>query len=473
MLLVVAGRTMGDRGDRARRGERAGWAGKTRRREGEVVRSRWRTVTLRGCACLLALCLTSAPALGEDGSEGLEAVRRALLAGHWDQAGVILERLRGGVEVDPLEMLFLTGMLSTAQGRDEQAIEAFRRILNQRPDLVRVRLELARALFRAGEDGAARHHFERALGARLPEAVEDNVRRYLEHIRRRRMWSLDVGVGILPDSNINTGSNQQYVSIGGLPFTLSTEAREKSGIGAQLSVQGTKSVRLADRWQLRAFGSALRRDYPDSVFDDMIVRGGIGPRRLFERGEFGIAPFYSERRFGNDILNRADGLRADGQWQFAPRFIAEGALEYQRVTYPSFPDRNGGVTWSFLGMRYLASAETQLLLGVDYYRDDARDPTFRNESTGWTLGHFRDWAWALSTGVTVRVADTQYQGIQPLFGEYRNDRFTTITANLTKRDWSFYDFVPTVSITFFDNDSSIPFYSFQRRQVLFAVNRRL
>jgi tetratricopeptide (TPR) repeat protein len=425
---------------------------------------RWLTALLLACSVLPVLAQTARPT---------DALGRYILAGRWEEAEAELASLRGRLDVDPVEILFLTGMMAQGQKQYDRAVESYRRILDAQPSIVRVRLELARALYEKGDDQAAKYHFELAMAGGLPPTVQANVQRYLDQIRRRRDWTLDAGFGLLPDSNINTGSNQQYVSIGGLPFTLSTEAREKSGIGAQLSVQGTKSVRLADRWQLRAFGSALRRDYPDSVFDDMIVRGGIGPRRLFERGEFGIAPFYSERRFGNDILNRADGLRADGQWQFAPRFIAEGALEYQRVTYPSFPDRNGGVTWSFLGMRYLASAETQLLLGVDYYRDDARDPTFRNESTGWTLGHFRDWAWALSTGVTVRVADTQYQGIQPLFGEYRNDRFTTITANLTKRDWSFYDFVPTVSITFFDNDSSIPFYSFQRRQVLFAVNRRL
>lgn len=424
---------------------------------------------------LAAIAMVAAlfPTVGTTAERPTDPLARHILAGRWDEAEDELSRVRGRLDVDPLEVLFLTGMLAQGQRQYDRAVDAFRRILDQQPGLVRVRLELARTLFDKRDDEAARFHFERALSGGLPEPVQVNVQRYLAQIRARRDWTLEGGIGVLPDSNINTGTNQQYVNIGGLPFTLSSEAREQSGVGLQVSLQGTKSFRVAEAWQLRAFASMLRRDYPDSRFDDMILRAGIGPRRLFQRGEVGVAPFYSERRFGNDILNRADGVRADGVWQLSARYIGEGAFEYQRFTYPTLPDRDGGVTWAFLGVRYLATPSTQFLLGVDYYRDDAREPAFRNEATGWTVGWFTDWPRAVSSGITVRVADTQFEGFQGLFGAYRNDRFTTITTNFTKRDWSFHEFVPTLSVSFFENDSSIPFFGFTRRQVLIAVNRRL
>jgi hypothetical protein len=435
---------------------------------------RSRLGVLRSGAVLLALCLFAARAFGEDGSEQpLEAARRALLAGHWDQAGDILHRLRGSVAADPLEVLFLSGMLATAQGQDEQAIEAFRRVLDRRPDLVRVRLELARALFRAGEDGAAKHHFERALGARLPEAVEENVRRYLEQIRRRRLWSLEAGVGVLPDSNINTGSNQQYVTIGGLPFTLSSEAREQSGVGLLVSVAGTRAVDLGAGWRLRGFASLLRRDYADSRFDDMILRASVGPRRVWGTGEVGIAPLVSERRFGNDVFNRSSGLRVDGGGQLGRRWLVEGALEWQRFEHPQQPARDGGVLWSFAGLRHLWDPVSSVLLGLDYYLDDARADVYRQHATGLTAGHFRDWRGGVSTAATVRVAFTRFEGLQPLFGEYRNDRLVTWSLVLTRRDWDILGFSPSLSLTRHENDSSIGLYAFQRWQVLIAMNGRL
>ena len=54
-----------------------------------------------------------------------------------------------------------------------------------------------------------------------------------------------------------------------------------------------------------------------------------------------------------------------------------------------------------------------------------------------------------------------------------NERFTTWATSVTKRDWALLEFVPTLSVTYYDNRSSIDFYSFQRWQVLLGFNRRL
>ena len=51
------------------------------------------------------------------------------------------------------------------------AIDLLRSMLTQRPDLVRVRLELARAFFLKGEDTLARRHFERVLAGKPPAPV--------------------------------------------------------------------------------------------------------------------------------------------------------------------------------------------------------------------------------------------------------------------------------------------------------------
>ena len=75
------------------------------------------------------------------------------------------------------ELLFRVGLTALAVAErtgDEaersqmydEAIEAFRTILVNRPDLVRVRLELARTFFLKEQDGLARRHFEAVLAGR-------------------------------------------------------------------------------------------------------------------------------------------------------------------------------------------------------------------------------------------------------------------------------------------------------------------
>lgn len=400
-------------------------------------------------------------------------LQRAIAEGQWEAAEKELAALTGRIDVDPTEVLFLTGLVALGQKQFDRAADSYRRILDQRPDLARVRLELARTLFEKRDDEGARYHFELALSAGLPPVVETNVRRFIDMIRQRRNWSLDVGLGVVPDSNINMGANQATVMIAGLPFALSTDAREQSGVGVQLSAFGTKTIALAPDWQVRAFASVLRRDFAESRYDDMTVRFGIGPRYLFPRGEIGVAYLHSQRQFGNDSLNNADGVRLDGYWHFAPRLVAEATLERQRFDYPTLNGRNGDVLWMFNGLRYLLGSDQSMLFGVDYYNDHAEDPVFRNRALGGMIGHFRDWRFGLTTALTGRIAKSEFQGMQPLFGEYRTDRLTTWSVALTKRDWSLFEFVPTVSFTAFDNQSSIDLFTFRRTQILFGFNRRL
>ena len=52
----------------------------------------------------------------------------------------------------------------------DEAIAAFHAMLFRRPELVRVRLELARAFFLKGEDKLARRHFEQVLAGKPPAA---------------------------------------------------------------------------------------------------------------------------------------------------------------------------------------------------------------------------------------------------------------------------------------------------------------
>ena len=102
-----------------------------------------------------------------------------------------------GKETDEISPRFRTGMKALANASNmqdgeereaalDEAVDAFRSILVNSPELVRVRLELAHALFLKGEDILARRHFEQVLAGNLPPAVVANIARFLRVIRARR-----------------------------------------------------------------------------------------------------------------------------------------------------------------------------------------------------------------------------------------------------------------------------------------------
>ena len=67
----------------------------------------------------------------------------------------------------------------------DKAIKSFGAILANRPELMRVRLELARTFFLKGQDGLARRHFEALLAGGVPPPVAANIRQFLAIMRAR------------------------------------------------------------------------------------------------------------------------------------------------------------------------------------------------------------------------------------------------------------------------------------------------
>ena len=105
----------------------------------------------------------------------------------------------------------------------DRAIAAFRMILVNRPELIRVRLELARTFFIRGRDGLARRHFELVLAGGVPPPVAANIHAFLNIMRARKRWTGYFGAAIAPDSNLNAASESEIIYIdtafGRLPFT--------------------------------------------------------------------------------------------------------------------------------------------------------------------------------------------------------------------------------------------------------------
>ena len=143
---------------------------------------------------------------------------------------------------DRVDILFLTGMaaIGAAEAREDEAerevlldgaIAALRDVLIDRPELTRVRLELARAFFLKGEDDLARKHFERVLAGRPHPVVAANINGFLAAIRARKRWTYRAGAALAPDSNLGATSEEDVIYIYDLPFQRDIDTDARSGVG--------------------------------------------------------------------------------------------------------------------------------------------------------------------------------------------------------------------------------------------------
>ncbi len=110
-----------------------------------------------------ALVVRSPPAARASEAARAKAGMLLAKAGRLRHSLAVLERARPQNEDEWIDRLFQLGLVEARLGLPRKAAVRFEATLARRPELTRVRLELASAYYAAGLDEKARFHFESAL----------------------------------------------------------------------------------------------------------------------------------------------------------------------------------------------------------------------------------------------------------------------------------------------------------------------
>jgi tetratricopeptide (TPR) repeat protein len=416
--------------------------------------------------------ITSNPSAFLSASSPFAMVHSLMAQKQWQAAQLELQEVALNPNADPIEVLFLGGLIAIENQNYATAISQFQRILIDHPNITRARLELARAYFLSGDDDGAQFQFERVLASDLPVGVSANVQFFLAQIRSRRSWTFGFGFSLLPDSNVNQATSSQTVMIAGLPFTLSSDARQTSGVGFLWQLYGEKRWNIDDQWRIALSGNLLRKDYSKKQFNDTTVYSRIGPRYLFEGGDVGVGLSLSKRLLGDMPYNDAQGLFIDTNRQLGEHWLAQASLESQQFQFDTGKGSPGTLTSSFLKVRYLLSPVSLVEGGIDLSYDNTISQFALHQTTGISAGFRSEAPYGLGYGISLRSARTHYPVFQSFFNQYRDDELSSLSIDLTKRDWQFYGFAPVISVTKIKNNSGISLYNFERTMGQLGFNRQ-
>ena len=382
---------------------------------------------------------------------------------------------------DDIDTRFRTGMTAVGQAmrlpegetrtaRLGVAVAAFHGILVERPDLVRVRLELARTFFLMGEDSLAQRHFERVLAGDIPKEVAANVRRFLNAIRARKRWHVRFGMGVAPDSNISASSGERTVMIdvGGqrLPFTLNEPATEESGIGLSVWTGGEYQYPLGPTWRLRAGGNLSRREYRGGAFDRMTLSGYTGPRWLIDaRTEASLLLDVRRQWSGGKGEYHEIGPRLEARRRLTRRVTAHGGLSRHERRHDRSKHLDGPVTGLHGGLSWIVAPTLRLDLSAGMGKERPKDRRDRNESrwasagVSWALG----WGFTVSGAATLRRTD--YEGGRWPYlsaGERREDETRTLRLSAHNRGLTLWGFSPRVSLVRESRESNAQLHDYER-----------
>lgn len=425
-------------------------------------------------ARLLASVLLLLATAGSHAGDVAE-LRAAIERGDWTQADAALQALAADPPADRLEVDFLGGMMWVARGDLAAAAAAFQRVVDARPELPRPRLELARVRYLRGEDAAARAHFERVLAGPVPPAVADNIQRFLDDIRQRGAWAVDLSLAPVADDNLNGGTYRETIDLGGLSFTVAPDARAVPGHGLVAGLRARRLLPLAGAWRHELAALWQHKDYNRSAFDETYGRLGYGIRRVAGGGplEWGGGVMVTDRRVGHQPFSGSTGWRLDARSRLGGATHIDGAFERQAVQYHATPGRDGGLIWLTAGMQHWLDPRTIVVLGIERLREAAGAPAFRLKTTGASIALYRDYGWALTAGLTGRAAASAYDEPLTLFTQRRRDQDRSLGFYLNKKDFALFGLYPALSISREWRRSSIDFFAYRRNRYQLAFERRL
>lgn len=401
----------------------------------------------------------------------LQVVRALMSAGRWGDARDILEHVEPGSDDERIERLFLLGMCEVRLRRLRDAATRFETILTMRPELTRVRLELARVYDALGRDEKARFHFRASLADELPSSVENAVEAYMDRIDARKRWSASLSVALVPETNPVRRTDRETVRIGGFPFRLDDDAREAPGTGWLATAGGQFSPVIGDNLHGVLAGSAAAKRYRRRDWNDTSVQADTGIARLFDRGSVSGGIRLARRWLGSSRHSSGVGPWARARLRASPDVRLDVALDATRLRHPSRPDMDGWTVGLRSGLDYGFSPSTTLRAEIDVERANAREDRSASRLAGLAFAVSHAFRGGLSVSPRISVHRRAYSGRSPLFQARRSDRRIRISVNLLHRALQWHGFAPYVGLVFERNRSNIPINDYRNRGAVLGVSR--
>ena len=432
-----------------------------------------------------ALVLGASPALAQQTCAGgactvrmtpaqlLENAELLVLQRQFDAARPLIDALANVPEYT-MERQFLLGYVAVETGDLNGAVRYFRAILRDHPKQTRVRLELARAMMLQGKDAAAEHHLRLAAqDQNLPPEIAATIRSSRGVIRDRRMWNLNLDIGLAPDSNINNATTAEIINGNGGQLQLGPNTRARSGVGRMVGLSGGVRLKVAAKLAVLIDGDAQISDYKGKNADDIFTQIAVGPEyKLSETASLSVQGIAAQRWYGGDVAARQFGVKAGIQ-----KFLDAG----QRVGLQiDARHTDSGFSSVYDGWQYSAYATYERVVGRSMVasaslfgrRESLRSDVYSSTEAGVNLGIGGELPFGINAGLSGGLSRAVYDAPMLLFSsEDRKDWRFSARAYAGLRSIRVLGFSPSLTYSFADVGSNYEFYRTNRHRLRFNLAR--
>ena len=368
--------------------------------------------------------------------------------------------------------LFIEGMILKVNGDQKAAIANFRSALADDPNLSLVRMELAHSLYSTKQDDGAKHHLTLLRDSAPSVDTSKQFDRFIDAVDARNPWSLDAYFSLAPSTNFNNGSSEEIIFIDGLPFRLSANSVEKSGIGFRGGVNGSYTLRAGKDLDFIAGAGLNFTEYDGNVFDDQIVSQSLSVQQRSERGTFTAGIHAYQRWSGTDEFSWSIGPQISMRMRLAPKLGLFSKLRHSIIDYKQTDYRSGHKLSADHRLSYSFSDGTigYLIAGGERSISELDYNDYWAASGG--VGIYHEAPYGITIYAEAEVRRQVHDGRYPVINEARKDTRVEIDVSLAKRDFEVFGLTPRVHYSYIKNMSNSLFDDYETHGANLTLTRQ-
>ncbi|MCP2040811.1 hypothetical protein L1281_001401 [Neisseria sp. HSC-16F19] len=372
------------------------------------------------------------------------ALDSAILLRDTQAIRLLLPLYRQLPDPEPILLGYAQARLHTADGRLHEAERIYRRLLAEHPHLAPVRLDLVQVLLhnRRNREAAAEIETLRQQPD-LPAAVNTLLNRFDLALAQQQKWQFAANVQYEQDDNINQAPQQSVLHT---PTGTWRFPERQSAHGLAYGFSAAKTTPLAGHWAWHASAQVSGRFFWDNHdYDDLIVRSQTGPTYRTARQEWQLLPFYERRWFGTRPYSQHYGAQIRYNRVLNPKWTLRTAVQYGHKEHDTRTFLDGGSLLTSATVSYRSSPQQNWLLGMDYSRESARDPSAAYRRIGLRAGWQRITASGWEGTLQLGTAQRRYRAPDWFLDVPRRDREYWGYASVGNRKWQWKGLMPKLA----------------------------
>ena len=379
-----------------------------------------------------------------------------------------------------IERWYLLAQIEQKKGNIDEAIRIYRKILDDQPDLVKIRYELAICYMMKGQWYRADYNLRLAMaGKDIPDEIKQRMM-YLRYIaRKNKNWNVWFNFGAAPDNNVNqaSGGNECITNEWGT-FCRSLPEPEKA-IGTNFMLGGNYEFKLSDNWRWKSDATIYTNIYDKHKYDDLYLSSSTGPRYVWEKGDVWLAAIANRRWYGWDRYNWAYGGKIDANYDWTRRLSSGLTLRIMDNLYDEYGDWMDGQTYTASPhITFSLDSTKYLILRGNIERETAKVDAYANRKYGTSIGFgaelpygFRVYlepyfSWINYDGPRWVVKDNTYQPVK------ERDFLQRYAMSLSNNKLEVRGFVPTITFSYTKKDSNIVSREYEKWTTEFTFQQR-